>query len=419
MAIECLGASFDLTEKLRELNDPSCKITVEGKDADWSELVETPELCPDYKSNEEFSKQRETVLKVLCKLWCESSGTPTKEQRIVQEELTRKLTENTKEKLRVKCSYSTLAYALNWERFLTAQTQYPVNDLWTRSLPLPVTTRHSTAWNYILLLMGRTLTREIFKAEEEVQERISALKSSFVKGARDNATVDLSGFVGRDLADAVVETVKHYPGINNELVYQTLLYCTSKQTVVSTDAAGTALLKDLCVLPLPDVAPFVKAVLLAAGGPTLVYDSAKLAKGSVSSLFKTVKGMALCVPVNEVFENLKYLLSLLENKLELLYHALISSKQTRLSFCDYVSALLAAMKRKEVDYMCDRTCLRMHFLGTDNNLISALPATTYSNLWGQEDTEDEKEDGIRKSVYQGVGGKWCPLPPSAKTKIYK
>lgn len=284
-----------------------------------------------------------------------------------------------------------------------------------RSLPLPVTTRPSTAWNYILLLMGRTLTRDIFKAKEEVQQQITALKSSFVKGAGENATVDLSAFAGRDLADAVVETVKHYPGINNELVYQTLLYCTSKQNVMSTDAAGTALLKDLCVLPLPNVVPFVKAVLLAAGGPTLVYDSTKLAKGSVSSLFKTVKGMALCVPVNEVFENLEFLLSLLENKLELLYHALVSGKQTGLSFCDYVSALLTAMKRKDVNYMCDRTCLRMHYMGTDSNLISSLPAITYSNLWRQEDTEDEKEeDDNCRSFYQGVGGKLCPLPSAGK-----
>lgn len=113
MAIECLGASFDLTEKLRELDDPSYKITIEGKDVSWSNLVKTDTLCPDYVSTEDFGKQHETVLKVLCKIWCERSGTMTKEQMSAQKELTQNLTENAKEKLRVKFSYSTLAYVLN------------------------------------------------------------------------------------------------------------------------------------------------------------------------------------------------------------------------------------------------------------------------------------------------------------------
>ncbi|ABG25611.1 ORF89 [Ranid herpesvirus 2] len=408
MAVYTLGGPVDLYAYVKGLSDE--KILVNGNEVSWQEFMEGP-YEPDYANVEEFNKHGTTILAVLRGIWTTDSFTLTKQHVERVELLLCELDHTQRETLRSKIVPNALGYKNNFQRYQNMAKGGKHTELLLRMLPLPGHLGKTQLFFYVLKLIGTTFAKQMIEHEVKVQNQMKTLQLTLLIGR--HTQIDLTHFEGRDFVAAVVEVIMSAHYENNNLMYQTLLYCLSSAYHSTDDYTGKQLLMHLCVVPMEYAMPLISALLSALRGPRLIYTNENIYKNTISSIFKGPKGATLNLYSDTFFENLLEILNCLDRSVPLFYHCLIRSGASKLKLTEYVVRLLAALKNREVRSQCCAQYLYVTYLGSDGHLRAALPDQRYTNNWKNYNHEDEYREDYqqRMQVDHDVGGNKCPLPP--------
>nr|QWY26486.1 MAG: hypothetical protein [Ranid herpesvirus 4] len=354
--------------------------------SNWVMYLSDPEITTDYKTYKEYEADAELVMSKLYHIWMNESIYIPKNTYNRYTNFP-KFTYNEIRRLQIKCG----VHAASLFRGQELIRSYNQTNIWAKMVVLPFHHADDKITMVLLYkLLGPTLSTKLFLKEYNHCAKIAMLINHLKTAAPKE--IDLREYKRRYLADAIVQCLLHHPGINNALIYNTVLMGLSGIYCNHDPETGEKLLQTLCVIGLEGVINYINLILQSthAAAPVFIYSEDALEGTTMTLIHDVVPGLSITLNNQNILKLLTDLLSYVDYDLHIYQTlmTLIFSKTRHRTIEAHLRMINHEFQNNKLTYTNSRGILHFTYIGESEYLKNIFKTAVYNISEDLDDTQD-------------------------------